>query len=435
MISPLRLVESKIRLGVRLGTRARDAFKPGATLEARNAWNLYADIAWFGVLSGVANAFLAVFVIRVGGSDTHVGLLAALPALIAILASLPGSRLVEHEEKPLSVLYITAFLHRSGYLAIALVPFFLTANRADAIVALVALLTIPGAMANIAFTTMFGKAILPEHRARVVATRNVWVGITGTLAAFLGGKFLDQVWFPINYQILFAVAFAASLLSQYYLMRVRLPIEPVALSGKARIGAGSARAFLAMLCGNRRYTRFALASFIFHWGLFFPIPLYSIYWVRVLMASDGWVGVFSMVISATTIVFYPLWSRLTMRRGNHFAIVAATAGLALYPLITAFSPSVEWIVFLSFLGGAFTAGFGLVFFNGLLEVCPEQNRASHIAVYNVLINVAGFVAPILATALMPLCGIYAMLLLGAALRALGALAFWLERDSPARAAQ
>jgi TonB family protein len=44
----------------------------------------------------------------------------------------------------------------------------------------------------------------------------VWIGITSTLAAFFGGKFLDQILFPINYQILFGIAFAASLMSQYY---------------------------------------------------------------------------------------------------------------------------------------------------------------------------------------------------------------------------
>ncbi len=417
-----------MNLSLRIKNRVLNALKPGATLEAQNAWNLYADIAWFGILSGVASAFLAVFVIRLGGSDTHVGLLSSLPALITIFASLPGSRLVEREKKPLSVLLISAFLHRSGYLAIALVPFFLATNRADAIVVLVALLTIPVATANIAFTTMFGKAVAPENRARVVAVRNVWVGITSTLTAFFGGKFLDQVLFPINYQILFLIAFAGSMLSQYYLARIRLPAETSTVSARARSATGGARAFLATLRGNRKYTRFAFASFIFHWGLFFPVPLYSIYWVRVLEASDGWIGAFSMVASATTIVFYPLWSRMTTRRGNHPAIVLATAGLALYPLMTAFSPNVEWILFVSFVGGVFTAGYGLGFFNGLLEVCPEQNRARYIAVYNVLVNIAAFVAPILATSLTLIFGIHAMLLLGATLRALGALAFWLQRD-------
>lgn len=402
----------------------RDAIKPRQTLEAQNTWNLYGDIAWFGILAGVANAFLAVFVIRVGGSDAHVGLLSSLPALISIFASIPGSRLVEREKKPLSVLVITAILNRLGYLGIALVPFFFLTNAADAIVVLVALLTIPGAIANVAFTTMFAQAVPPEKRAHVVALRNVWIGIVSTITAFAGGKFLDYILFPINYQILFAVAFAGSMVSAYYLTRIRLPAQSMPPPSRVDDAPRGARAFVNRLRGNRQFTEFALSSFIFHWGLFFPIPLYSIYWVRVLNASEGWVGVFSMVGSATTIVFYPLWSRLTTRRGNLYAIVLSAGGLALYPLATAFSPSAEWIIVVSFIGGVFSSGFGLTFFNRLLQVSPEQHRASYIAGYNTLINVTAFIGPILSTLLLSFFTIHALLLVGAAMRFIGAFLFW-----------
>lgn len=414
-------------MDLNIKNRVLDVFKPRTTLESQNVWNLYADIAWFGVLAGIANSFLAVFTIRVGGSDTHIGLLSALPALIGIFASIPGSRLVERETKPLSVLMITAILNRLGYLGIALVPFCLVTNQADAIVVLVALLTIPGAIANVAFTTMFGQAVRPEHRARVVSIRNVWIGVASTLVAFLGGKFLDYVLFPINYQILFAIAFAGSIMSAYYLARIRLPEPPAAVQARVAESPRAARAFVAMLRGSRKFTQFTILSFIFHWGLFFPVPLYSIYWVRVLNASEGWIGLFSMVGSATTIVFYPLWARLATRRGNLYAIVIASLGLVLYPLATAFSPSVEWILLVSFLGGVFSSGFGLTFFNRLLEVSPEQHRASYVAAYSTLINITAFVGPLISTSLLSIFSINALLLVGAAMRFAGALLFWRQQ--------
>ena len=411
-------------MDLRLTKHVRAALKPRTTLEAQNAWNLYGDIAWFGILSGVANSFLAVFTIRVGGSDTHVGLLSALPALISIFASLPGSRLVEREKKPLSVLVITAILNRLGYLAIAFVPFFFLTHAADAIVILVALLTIPGAIANVAFTTMFAQAVPPENRAHVVAVRNVWIGITSTITAFVGGKFLDLVLFPINYQILFALAFAGSMVSAYYLTRIRLPAQTTPPPSETITAPRGIRPFLAMLRASRAYTDFTLSSFIFHWGLFFPIPLYSIYWVRVLNASEGWVGVFSMVGSATTIVCFPLWGRLATQRGNLYTIVLATLGLAVYPFATALAPTVEWIILVSLIGGVFSSGFNLTFFNRLLEVTPAQRRSSYIAAYNTLINITAFVGPILSTVLLAYLNIHVLLIVGAALRLMGALLFW-----------
>jgi MFS family permease len=399
------------------------SLKPRPTLDAQNARNLYADIAWFGVLSGISGSFLSVFVLRAGGSDFHVGLLSALPALVTFLASIPGSRLVEHENKPLSVLIATAILSRLGYLAIALSPLFLAAKRADVIVAIVGLMTVPTAVFNVAFTTMFGQAVKPRDRAHVVSIRNVWVGITSTAIAFIGGKFLDHVMFPVNYQLLFVIGFAASMASVYHLARIRLAAEPATAATRAAGLPGGVRDWVKMLSSSRPYVRFSLSSFFFHWGGFFAIPLYSIYWVRVLKATDGWVGLLSMVGSATTIVFYPLWGRLTMRRGNACGVLLAALGLAVYPLATMLSPSVEWIILVQILGGATTSGYGLAFFNRLLEVSPEQHRPSFIAAYHTLINIAMFASPLLSTSLSASVDIRALLLAGAAMRFLGALSF------------
>ncbi len=182
-----------------------------------------------------------------------------------------------------------------------------------------------------------------------------------------------------------------------------------------------------LLRSNDGYVRFALTSFVFQWGVYFTTPLYSIYWVRNLDASDGWVGVINMVGSATTILFYPLWGRLTARRGNRIAMILTTAGMAGYPFFLALAPSVEWAVVVSFWGGVVSSGQALSFFNGLLEVCPELNRSSYIAGYNTLVNIAAFAAPILSTSLTELSSIQAMLFLGAGLRLLGSFLIWRKR--------
>lgn len=179
--------------------------------------------------------------------------------------------------------------------------------------------------------------------------------------------------------------------------------------------------FLGMFRASRQYARFTFVSFIFHWGLFFPVPLYSIYWVRNLRATEGWVGLFNMIGSATTILFYPVWGRIAARRGNQPLLFASTLGLAVYPFLTAWAPSPEWIILPSLLGGIFVPAFGLAFFNGLLEVCPEWNRASHIAAYNTLINIAAFLGPLMATSLTAVCDIRVLLFVGGGLRLVGAL--------------
>ncbi len=409
-------------LPARVRSRVTRAFEPRQTIDQQNAWHLYADIAWFGVLFAVAQSFLAVFTIRLGGSDTHVGLLSALPALVTIFASIPGGHLVEREKKPLSVLLISVTINRFGYLAIALMPFFVLTQRADVVVVLFALLSIPGAIANVAFTTMFGHAVKVEDRPRVVSNRNILIGITTTLTALVAGRFLDLTIFPFNYQWLFAIAFLAAQMSTYHLARLRVSADPA--RAEASAAPRGAREFIALLRSSPAYWRFALASVVIAGGLWFAIPLYSIYWVRVLNASEGWIGLFAMVNNATSIFFFPVWARVAGQYGNRAVMIITTAGLAGFPLFTALAPSVEWVVPICFWGGAFTAGFQISFFNGLLDVCPEQNRASFIAVFNTFINVAAFLAPLLSSSLTAFISVEALLFIGAGLRLMGAAMLW-----------
>lgn len=404
--------------------RVTRAFLPDSSRDAQNIWYLNVEVFWWGMLFSVANAFLAVFTIRAGGTDTHVGLLSALPALVSTLFSIPASRLVERERKPLRVLQISAFLNRLGYFAVGLVPLFIGQGPANFIVAFVGLLSIANAVSIVAFTTMFGRAVRAEERPHVISTRNVLVGISGIVVAFFGGKFLELVEFPYNYSILFSVAFAASLLSNYYLGRIRLPaVEPPPETSAITQPRG-ARQVITMLRANQRYVYFALSQFVFHWGVFFAVPLYSIFWVRNLGAGESWVGISRMVESATSIIAFPLWARFVARRGNRRALFISSIGMTCYTIMTPFLPSPEWIAVLSILGGAGSSGFSLALFNELLHVSPEQNRPIFAAVFNTTINFAAFVSPLVSTSLIPFFGIHAMLFAAAGFRLLGVFSIW-----------
>ncbi|MBI4758280.1 MAG: MFS transporter [Chloroflexi bacterium] len=411
---------------VALRRRVRKPLR-GRTVEEANTWNLYLDIAWFGVLSGIASAFLSIFALRLGASNNLVGMLTAIPALINIVWLVPAARIIERQRHKMPVIILSGFLHRFAFLLIALMPFFVSAYRAQMVVALVALSTFPAAMANVAFTSMMADVVPLAKRARIVSVRNILVGITSTTATLLGGKFLDYVVLPLNYQILFTVGFLSSLLSLYYVARIKVTDAPPAglpLAGVRRTPLERLRSFWGMLWSRRPFVRFSVSSFVWYFGLFLPIPLYSIYWVRTLHATDGWIGLIAMVNSATSVLAYPFWGRLASRRGNRPVLLLSTLGLITYPVLTAFSPSVEPLVFVAVLGGIFGAGLNLSLFNTMLEVCPDQRRPSYIAAYTTVINVATFLAPLLGTALIDVIGIQPALLLGGALRFLGFLFYF-----------
>jgi MFS family permease len=141
-----------------------------------------------------------------------------------------------------------------------------------------------------------------------------------------------------------------------------------------------------------------------------------------------------MVINATTIVFYPIWGHIATRRGNRFVLIVTTLAIAIPPALTALAPSVEWILLPSLAAGIIAPGFTIVIFNGLLEVCPEENRATFVGVFNALVNVAVFLAPILSTILTATFSVGALLIVSAILRVIGGILVWQTGTLKKRAA-
>jgi len=395
--------------------------QPRPTIEEQNLWNLCLDAAWFGVLEGVATTFVSVFAIRLGASNKEVGWLAALPALINVFWLIPSARLIERQQRRLPIILLTGFLQRLGYLLIALMPLFIHTHRVEAVILLNALITLPAAIASVAFTSLMADLIPIEKRARMVSIRNVLLSFTSMIAVLVGGKFLDLIPFPWNYQLLLGLSSSIAMLSLYHLKRIQVP-EEIAARHQTRPRALFTlrlHRFAKTVIGQRDFMRFAGASFVYNWGLYLPAALYSIYRVRDLRANDTWVGLLSMIVSITTILSYLWWNKVTERHGNRLVLIISCLGLVLYPTLTGLSPCLEPLLIVSVIGGVFSASYNLSSFNFMLAVCPAERRPSYVAIYTTLVNVTAFLAPLSGTFLADLTSVKMALLIAGGVRLIG----------------
>ena len=401
-------------------------FRRRETVEEQNNWYLYLDVTWFGVLSGITSTFISVFAIRLGASNTLVGLLVSLPALINIFWLIPSARIIERQRRRLPIIVLAGFLQRLGYLLIALMPFVLRAHRPEALVALVALITFPTAIVSVAFTSLVAEVVPADKRAQVISIRNVLVSIVSTVTVLISGKLLDLLIFPFNYQLLFGAGFAASLVSLYYVSRIKVA-DTIAVEQQPQRKASLAtrlRRTVKQVMKQRDFVRFSASAFVFQWGLYLPSALYAIYRIKSLGASDTWIGLLSTVQSAVTILAYLHWGRVASRKGNRRVLLISSLGAVLYPVLTGLSPRIEPLLLVSVIGGIFGAGFNLSFFNTLLEVCPQERRPSFVALNTTVINVAAFLAPLLGISLANLLDIRIALFIAGAVRLLGAGLFY-----------
>ncbi len=406
-------------------------YAPAHTREGRNIRNLYAETVWFGLLSGLAGTFVSVFALRLGATTGQVGWLTALPALVNIVWLVPAARLLERQRRRLPFILLTGFLQRLGYLAMALMPFILITGRVEALILLNALVTLPAGVINTGITALLPDLASPEKRGQVIGVRWLILSAMATLAALVGGRLLDLMPVPLNYQVLLGGGALLSMLSLYYLRRIRLPDEGPARRAsrpRRRNGRPRLRHSLADIWAQRAFVRFAAAAFVFHWGLYLPAALWSVLRVRELAASDTWIGLIAVVVDACTIVGYFFWGKVGARWGDRRVLVVATLGVTTYAFVTAAVPSLEWMLLTSVLGGLSWAGCNLALFNVLLSACPEDRRPTYIALYTALMNITAFAGPLLGTALADWIGIRIAFAVAGGVRLVGALLFlWLVR--------
>jgi MFS family permease len=400
--------------------------QPRETVHEKNTWNLYGDVAWWGIASGVWATYLSVFAVRMGASTEWLGVLAALPALVNMIWAIPSARIVERAPRRLPLVLRVGFMQRLAWVGVALFPFFLRDQAGVlAIVAISALSTIPAATSTVAFTNLLADIIPPQDRARVVSIRSVIISATTTATVLICGPILDAIPPPVNYQVVFGFSFIAAMMSLRSVSRLHVP-EEVSIAHRDRAKhwlTVSIRNAVRQVTTEKAFVRYLIGSLIFHWGIYFPSALYNIYRIRNLGASDTWIGVYTMVDSVITMFSYLAWGRIVPRWGNRKVLIIGAFGMIAFPVLTGLSTTLPLLLIPAVIAGMFTPGFTLAAFNEMLAVSPETNRARYIAVYTSVVNAAAFVAPLAGSYMATGIDIRLALYMGGVFRFIGAFAF------------
>ncbi|MBN1814397.1 MAG: MFS transporter [Anaerolineae bacterium] len=396
-----------------------------ATTDDRNAWNLCVEIFWASIL-GVAAAFNAAFAVRLGAQTAHVGLLSSLPALLAVLISIPAGRFLERRARRQVWVLGSLFLHRLGFLLVILVPWLPgVVNKGAALVALLVAIGAPAHFFSVGFNAMLADVIPERRRAAVFATRNIINTGILSVGMLLAGQWLDRVTFPINYQVMYGVGFLASILSSFYLIRIQVPDASVMerKTGTARSLKIRWRALHEIARAEPGFVRIVVNTLFYSLGAWAATPLYILYFVRELGAGEAWIGLHGMVANVAAIAGYALWRRLIELWGESRSLRLTVMGAGLYPLLIGLVPHLTPILFVAGLNGLIVPGVNLSHFTTLLKVCPEDRRPSFIGFYTTVMNVGAFVAPLAGVALADCFGLAPTLVGCGLFWLLGALSF------------
>lgn len=415
----------QFRTVLQRGSRAVRDFARPASIEQQNVRSVLIDGAGVGLVAGVST-FLPVFLARLSASPFTVALLTAMPAVTGILLAIPVGRFLERQPNVVPW-YSRSRIWVQGSVALTgLVPFFFPQAFASIpIIIIWAIATVPQTIVNIAFTVVMGAVAGPRGRYYLMSRRWSIIGATSAATVAVVGAALDQVRFPLNYQLVFIASFIGGMLSYVFSSRISIPDnDPTPPeTAAARPWRERLADTAAALRENGAFSCFLGSQFVFRCGLTMTLPLFPLYWVREVHASDFWIGLINTVNSGVLLVAYFLWAVISRQRGNVVVLRASSLGLVFYPLFTGLTHDVWPLVIYAAVAGVFAAGIDLVLFDILLGTCPQEHTASYVALYQVTIYVATLVAPLASTALAQAVGYAPALFLAAGLRFAGFLLF------------
>lgn len=401
-----------------------------SSAQRKNFINVQIDGIGVG-LANAANPFLPVFLTYLGASNFQVGLLTAMPAMTGLVFALLVGRFLQTRRQIVPWFSIARLLVVASYAVTGLITFFIPrAYLVPAVLLIWALATLPQTVVAVAFSVVMNEVAGPDYRYDLMSRRWSILGLTTAIAVAVVGVTLDHLTFPFNYQIAFLGLSVGGLISFYFSTHIDLPDAEIperqtGLSLRARL-----KSYRELVLSERAFVRFSIQRFVFLTGSSLAIPLFPLYYVRVVHASDAWIGFISTAQTAILLVGYFLWTRGTRLRGSRFVLLWTTMGLTLYPALTAFTGRVELIVLIAGFAGIFQAGLDLVFFDELMKTVPAKYSATFVSLAQSLQYLATGIAPLLGTALATYIGLGGALLVSAGLRLVGFALFAFWKDLP-----
>jgi MFS family permease len=267
------------------------------------------------------------------------------------------------------------------------------------------------AVSNIGAYTMLMHGMYPDReRAKAMANVRIGSSIAGIASVALAGAFIDVV--PAAF--VFAAAAVFSLPGAIAFFAVRF--DPTTFARTRRSLPEVVRGVWA----DRRYRRLLLAATVFGIGNLMNVAMYPLLLVDHFNATNAFIGIATIVTSATSIIAYLVWGRV-IDRGSSIMLTLVNMVLTILIPIGYIAASDVWqLLPVAVITGVVNAGGELTFFTNIVQMAPRERIGEYAAAQSLLMGIRGTVAPFVASALLGLVDPRAVLLTGVLFMTTGA---------------
>lgn len=369
-------------------------------------FNKYDRNSMFIIFEGIAftmvlnlyNPFIQMFAKRMGATDIHIALLNSLPPLVAIFVLIPCGILIEKINKKKQTVIFLIFLNSLFYAAIVFVPFISDQIKVVIYILLIGLMNLPGSLYVATWQSFYADTFSGSQASTIYSLRSKYGAFFGLLTVLLTGYLLTTL--PkteagrlVVYQFFYAACFAISLLQLLFLSKVGQKHKTVTSDNYSQLISFKLSDFRKIF-SNRPFTAFCLCAFAFHFAWQMGWPLFFIYNADYARLNEFQFGLINVASGLSSFLSYSIWSKLMEKYGSRLIVFCGAIGLALNPLFFTAQLSFPIIIAVNILVGISASAFSLALFCGLLETLPDDKKTVYTSVFNTLISITGFAAPL-----------------------------------------
>lgn len=390
-----------------------------SAIDRKNFVNAQLDAVGVGMAAAAA-VFLPVFLTRLGASNFQVGLLTSLPALTGLCLSIAAGRFLQTRRNIVPWYAATRLVVTGAYGLVGLAALLVPKNQLVLIIlAIWGLITLPWVFLAITFSVTMNAVAGPNGRFELMSRRWSITGIVTTIGILAAGQILYRVVFPSNYIIVFIGLSGGGLISYLASSRIRLSATEL-LAARPEIPVRQRfREYTSILRQEKPFLSMVSKRFVYLTGTNLLTPLFPLYFVRIVHASDDWIGFINTAQTATLIVGYFFWIHQIRRRSSRQILMVTTLGMSLYPAIVALTRHAGLIALVAGISGMFQAGIDLVFFDELMKTVPMEHNAMFVSLDQTVQYLSTIIAPLAGTFIAGFIGLGGALIVGAGIRFIG----------------
>lgn len=390
----------------------------------------------FAMIFNLYNPFIQMFAKRMGGSDMHTALLNAVPQLVAVFVLVPCSVLIERINKKKQTVMVLLSIVSIFYATIAFVPVIPHEGKVLAFVILIGLMNWPGALYLTTWQSYFADNFRGSYANRVYTVRSRFSTLFGLITVLVTGILLTSI--PKSdaerlflYQIFYGVCFALTLVQIYLFSRVKNQKQHHSgtIDSKKPVAKHSRlfdRKTFADMFKNKRFIIFCICGLVFHFSWQMAWPLFFIYNTDYALLNELQLGLLNVALGTATFISLSVWNRLIEKKGSRLTLVFGAIGLAMSPMPYTMILSFPILIMINIVTGVALAGFNLSLFLTLLDTLPKEKKTVYISVFNTIISITGFLAPLTGLWIFNRTNIFLTMAIAGVLRLVGSLLYFIQ---------